>query len=991
MPRRRPARSSRAASTKSPESGPRPLDAYAKKRNFEQTPEPGAEIPEPVSGPLTFVVQKHAARRLHYDLRLELDGVMLSWAIPRGPSTDPGERRLAAHVEDHPLDYARFEGVIPAGAYGAGEVIVWDRGTYSPDEDGRLSFHDGQEAAARVRAALADGKLSVRMRGHRMKGSWALVRTEQSPGDSPRRRRAGATADAQVDGAEGAPERNTDENWLLLKHRDEASGAERELTDDSDSVISNLTIERLKAGHRVPLQGSPPPLRPAELDGARSLPLRQRRERAPMLATLAERPFSRAGWIFEPKLDGVRALVRIERGVDGANAVTLTSRRGVDLSRTYPLLARELAEQPLAGALLDGEIVATDAAGRPSFERLQRRINLQDEAEIMRAAAETPVLFYAFDLVELERYDLTRVPLAERLRTLSLVLSATSRVRLVERVYGDGIAAYGAATALGFEGIVAKRADSPYEPGRRSAGWLKVKARVSEEFVVAGYIPGKGARTRTLGALVVAEYRRTATGAAPALTYVARVGSGFRDEQLAELRTRLDGMRVEESPLAEVPTEGRGATWVHPELVCEVRFAERTNSGGLRAPVFLRMRGDRGPADIVRRPPDEVRPTGIQSTRRGADTGDALREEAAHVVAQLEGAARPSLRLAVGGVEVRLTNLDKPLWPPHAGATAVTKRHLLVYFARVAPYLLQHLRDRPLTLTRYPNGVESGSFYQKHWEQGRPDSVETVRLWSETAAGDRLHVLCNNLSTLMWLGQLADLELHASLARVSPEPDAPALGREFGGSREQLLDSLLNYPDHLLFDLDPYIYSGREREGAEPELNRHAWSRTVELAQRLRELLDAAGLASFVKTSGATGLHVHVPIVREPAFGYPAVRNLCQTFAEFLAQAHPRDVTLQWKTEERRGRIFLDVNQNARIKNMAVAYSPRAKPGAPVSTPLLWEELERVYPTDFTVVTVPDRLATVGDPWAAILDAKQRLSQLGLHAGSQAERGSDGG
>ena len=465
---------------------------------------------------------------------------------------------------------------------------------------------------------------------------------------------------------------------------------------------------------------------------------------------------------------------------------------------------------------------------------------------------------------------------------------------------------------------------------------------------------------------------------------MARVGSGFRDAQLAELRARLDGMRTAESPLAEVPAEAREATWVRPELVVEVKFAERTSSGGLRAPAFLRLREDRDPAEIVRRAADAAPPAGRVAGAPAAAApggGGAIEAEAARVIAQLEEATRPSLRLAVEGEEVRLTNLDKPLWPPHTGAPAVTKRGLLLYLARVAPQLLRHVHDRPLTLTRYPNGIEGGSFYQKHWEQGRPDSVATVEVWSETADGDRLHLLCNNLSTLMWLGQLADLELHVSLARVTPEPGAPTLGREFGGSRDQILGSLLNYPDYLLFDLDPCIYSGREQDGAEPELNRRAWERTVALALELRELLDAAGLPSFVKTSGATGLHVHVPIVREPAFGFEAVRGVCQTFAEFLARAHPKDVTLQWKTEDRRGRVFLDVNQNARIKNMAAPYSPRAKPGAPVSTPLRWEELGRVYPTELTIETVPARLATIGDPWAEILDARQRLSTLGLAPG----------
>ncbi len=931
------------------------LDAYAGKRDFERTSEPPAAIPEPSAGPLTFVVQRHAASRLHYDLRLELGGVMLSWAIPRGPSADPGERRLAARVEDHPLDYAGFEGVIPAGEYGAGEVVVWDRGTYSPDEGGLLSFHDRGEAERRTRAALAEGKLSLRMRGHRMKGSWALVRT------------GGGRAE---------------EGWLLLKHRDEAAGVD--LGSPLDSVISDLSVDRLKAGHRPDAGLRPPPLRTAELAGARPLPSRDRGERAPMLATAREHAFSRGGWLFEPKLDGVRALARLERGEGGSLEAALTSRRGHDLSASYPLLAGELAAQPLAGAVLDGEIVATDEAGRPSFERLQRRINLADAGEIRRAAVETPVRYYAFDLLELEGYDLARVPLAERARMLSLVISPTARIRLVERIAGDGVAAYRAAVDLGFEGIVAKRADSPYEPGRRSANWVKVKARSSEEFVICGYVEGKGSRARTLGSLVLAEHRPSAPGSGRELRYVGRVGSGLREAQLVELRERLDALASEESPLAEIPAEARAARWARPELVCEVTFAERTGSGGLRAPVFLRMRPDRRAAEIVAAPREAVRAGPAERPARPA-ASRAPGAGAAEAAAQLEGSTRASLRLAVGDVEVRLTNLDKPLWPPHEGREAVAKRDLLLYLAAAAPSLLPHLRDRPLTLTRYPDGLQGGSFYQRHWEEGRPEWVETVSL---PGAGERrVHVLCNNLATLMWLGQLAVLELHAPLGRLSPAPDA-AMPE---GPRGEALDALLDRPDYLLFDLDPYIYSGREPEGSEPELNRRAWAATVGVALRLRELLQAAGLASFVKTSGATGLHVHVPVVREPAFDYASVRAICQTFAEFLESAHPGEVTLRWRTTERRGRVFLDVNQNARAKNMAAPYSPRAKPGAPVSTPLLWEELERVYPGDFTVATLPGRLRSSGDPWSGILGAKQRLSELGLQAAAEGGERRGGG
>ena len=329
--------------------------------------------------------------------------------------------------------------------------------------------------------------------------------------------------------------------------------------------------------------------------------------------------------------------------------------------------------------------------------------------------------------------------------------------------------------------------------------------------------------------------------------------------------------------------------------------------------------------------------------------------------------------LEVAGVELAVTNLDKVLWPETAEQRALTKRDLLHYLATVSPWLLPHLRDRPLTLTRYPNGIEGGSFYQKHYDRP-PPFVETITVYTDSANGDQQAILCNNLPTLLWLGQLADLELHVSLARVSPQPDAGHLGASFSGSKAQVEASLLNYPDFVLFDLDPYIYAGTERAGDEPELNRRAFTKAVEVARGLKELLDAASLSSFVKTSGATGLHICVPVLRQ--FDYAAVRSVAETFGGFLQRARPRDVTLEWSVDKRGGKIFVDVNQNARIKNLAAAFSPRPKPGAPVSMPLRWDELDEVYPTDFTILTAPARIAEVGDPWADILSHKHDLAAL---------------
>ena len=915
----------RARRAKSDGEAPGDLSEYGAKRDFAKTPEPPPASADTDAGPLTFVVQKHRATRLHYDLRLELGGVMPSWPVPRGPSSNPRDRRLAIQTEDHPLDYASFEGIIPRGEYGAGDVIVWDNGSYSPDEDGRSSFHDRATAEDRVREGIANGKLSILLRGRKLKGSWALVKTSTE-----------------------------ERSWLLIKHNDEAADPERDLVVEDASVISGLTIEDLQGG-RLPdpsHQGTPPAL--GDLPGA------ERGEPPgvvePMLATLAAEPFDHPDWLFEPKLDGIRALAHL---VDGE--VTLRSRRGEDITSHYPALARALAEQPAASFVFDGEIVARDEQGTPSFERLQQRMNLLDASEIARADASTPVLYFPFDLLHLDGFDLRGVPLGHRLEVLARVLLPTLFVQPVQIFAADGRAAFEAAVKLGLEGIVAKRRDSTYVEGRRSRQWLKVKARQSDEFVVGGYHGGEGARGGSFGALLVGTHDEGGR-----LRYAGRVGTGFDGRTLRALRERLDAIVIEQNPFADEPPDIGQVTFVRPEIVAEVEFANWTRDRNLRAPSFIRLREDKPASEV--RIAAVVAPPSPAGAGRPEDGAAAI----ASVLEQLRDDAR-ELRLGVADAELRVSNLDKVMWPETADQRALTKRDLLRYLAEVSPWLLPHTRDRPVTLTRYPDGIDGPSFYQKHYE-GAPDFVQTVRVHTDSAGGDQDAILCNNLPTLLWLGQLADLELHVSLARVRPEPDGHHLSTEFAGSKAQIEASLLNYPDFVLFDLDPYIYAGTEAAGAEPELNRVAFRKTVEVARWLKELLDATSLSSFVKTSGATGLHIYVPVRRQ--FDYSTVRSVAETFGGFLLRAHPREVTLEWSVERRTGKIFVDVNQNVRIKNLAAMFSPRPKPGAPVSMPLRWDELGEIYPTDFTLLTALERVAEIGDPWADILAHKHDLEAL---------------
>ncbi|HLS82781.1 MAG TPA: non-homologous end-joining DNA ligase [Steroidobacter sp.] len=893
----------------------RSLDQYSRKRSFERTPEPA---PRPLAqrcGPLLFVVQKHAARRLHYDFRLELDGVLKSWAVPKGPSLNVRDKRMAIETEDHPFDYAAFEGVIPAKQYGAGAVIVWDCGVYSPDEDQEYCFADRARAQQRIRDGLAAGKLSLFLRGEKLKGSFALVRTA------------------------------TPRQWLLIKHKDRCA-EQVDVLARARSVLGGYKVEELSPStpieridaERLAATGSPETT-PAKL--------------SPMLADSGDAVRSQPGYSYEPKLDGYRIIATLQGG-----EVRLTSRNGLDMSAVFPEVVADLASQAVESMILDGEVVAFGADGRPSFNALQKRAQLKTRSEIAAARRETPIAMVCFDLLHFAGLNLRNNPHQARRRYLAQCLLPSAHLQLIHSTQ-DAETLYAAALDSGFEGIVAKRGDSPYQPGRRSSAWRKIKAVDTAEFVIGGYTSGKGAR-EPIGALLLGYWRDSE------LHYVGRAGSGLTDQIVRELQARFAGLARKQSPFATQPPLDRPTKWLDPQLVVEVSYQDRTPDGMLRAPVFMRMRDDVAPRSVRKAPLQR----GLASRATPAPAS-----ETEEVLQQLERSAA-QMQLRVGEAQIRLTNLDREYWPanPRSGEPAVSKRDLLRYLTRVSPYMLPHLRDRPLTMIRMPEGIHGERFFQKHWEHRLPEFAASVTIFSEHNDERRDYILVNDLPTLLWLGQVGTLEFHVWSSRASVGPDAVSRSTDYASSLQALEGSVLNYPDYLVFDIDPYIYSGKEAPGAEPELNKRGFSVGKRVAFWLHALLREMSLEAVVKTSGKTGLHVFVPIERTVTFDQ--AREICEMVGRHLMREHPSEITMEWAVVKRTGKIFMDYNMNVRGKTLNVAYSPRGVAGAPVSMPLTWEELEASEPGDFTMRNVMARLERTGDRWQDVLTSKQNLGKL---------------
>ena len=860
------------------------LKEYHRKREFEVTPEPrGSLAPEPAER-ARFVVQKHDATRLHYDFRLEIDGVLKSWAVPKGPSLNPDDKRLAMETEDHPLDYGSFEGVIPKGNYGAGPVMVWDAGYFEPGGD--------------IHAMLQKGDLKFTLHGKKLKGEFALVRIK-SPQDP-----------------KGKP-------WLMIKHRDEAADPHWRIDQHDGSVLTGRTLAEIEAG--IEGSGGRNPLDPASLDGARRAPIPS--EVRPMLATLADKPFSDPDWLFEIKWDGVRALAWIRDG-----KLELRSRTARTVTSIYPELQRlpeSLARHTL---LLDGEIVALDSSGRSDFGRLQNRMNVaKPSPELVRS---TPVIFYFFDVLYCDGYDLRHVALIDRKDFLRALLGDDTReslFRFSDHQLEHGKELFEAAKEQGLEGILAKYTRSVYSEAR-GPDWLKIKITRDLEAVIGGYTDPRRSR-EFLGALLVGLYR------GESLEFIGGVGTGFDSDKLQEIYDRIREYVEKECPFHVTPKTSEPAHWLRPELVAKVKFANWTHDEHLRAPVFVAIEDDRAPEDCRFENERATSAAKVRAHVREAPARPAAQEreapdESSDIERELLENKAESLTLEFGGRRVKLTHLNKVYFPEGG----YTKRMLLAYYARVAPLMLPFLRDRPLVLRRYPDGITGEAFFQKDVGRGAPDWIDTATVYSDERGAEMQYFVANDLAALLYLTNLGCIDHNPWSSRRDD----------------------LDHPDYVFFDLDP-------SDGT-------AFATVVEVGRAVLDVLARTGLRVYIKTSGATGLHIYLPL--EQGYTYEQVRTFGSIVGRLAAASVPELVTQERIVAKRKpGTVLIDAEQNAYGRPLATVYSVRAFPGAPVSTPIAPRELRpSLKPSALNITTVPPELKTRQELWSDFWENPQDLA-----------------
>jgi bifunctional non-homologous end joining protein LigD len=833
------------------------------------------------------VVHLHQATRTHYDLRLEIGGVLKSFAVPRGPSLDPRERRLAIETEDHPIEYLEYEGVIPKGNYGAGPMILWDTGRVRYLE---RTAEDG----------LVHGKLDFVLSGHKLKGRFALVLS----------RRQEST-------------KNAPQQWLLLKKQDPFARTEGSIIDEKPrSVLSGLAAEELQT-----TPGTVEVEALAAIYGAKRQPV-EARAMQPMLCVEltsatpadAQDSLNRQGWLYELKLDGVRVVADKRE-----SEVALWSRRGPAVTQSYPEIARAVRALPGTRLVLDGEIIAFDASGRPSFARVARRIHAHT-ADVWQLSREVAVSYVVFDLLAVGEWDLRDLPLKERKELLARVVRGTGFVRCLDHFENQGQTLFEFCRRERLEGVVAKRADSSYHAGpRRSGDWVKVKCHRDAEFVVVGMTRGEGARSN-LGAIDVASFH------GKELKVRGKVGSGLDRNAITTLLDITRGLERKNCAAAgSLEPAPNGRTFLEPNIVVSVRFAGWTEDGRLRHPVFQGIRADVEPEACTSTPPND-----------SVDVANAQVESRSTLLhAQAQGMSigrNDKTKSSIEARYVKISNPAKLYW----SEDGITKGQLIEYYEEVAEVMLPYLKDRPVILVRYPDGISGKHFYQWNVPHGMPSWVPTLELPPENGRGHaRQGFLVNDVETLKYVVNLGCIPIHM-LASRSPR-----------------LDSC----DFITLDLDVEALNLLE---------------AIAIADSLRELIERVGLESFPKTSGQTGLHLLVPL--GPGVPYDAARLLVELLGRLATSRHPSTATMERRRDKRGPRVYVDTGQTGPSRAIVAPYSVRAVSGATISTPLIWDEVSPALDVSrFTITSVPHRLKFRVDPMRTLLKVRPDIPKaIGL-------------
>ncbi|SOD18925.1 DNA ligase D [Pedobacter xixiisoli] len=805
------------------------LAKYTEKRNFKETTEPTGGKGK--GKKLAFVVQRHHASHLHYDFRLELDGVLKSWAVPKGPSLNPKDKRLAMMVEDHPYDYKSFEGIIPKGNYGAGVVHIFDEGTYEAIDDKKDSLQQG----------LQSGNLKIVLHGKILRGEFALVRMKDS-------------------------EQNA---WLLIKHRDKYAVDRKYSAEDEVTA----KVKKLGKDFKKEIAELPKPVKP-EL---------KKEDYKPMLAKLVKHVMDNDDWIFEEKLDGYRGIAVVKNG-----KASLTSRNGKNLGDDYPTVLKALANLAI-DAVLDGEIVVREK-DRTNFQTLQN----------YGSTKKKPSLKYAiFDVLEINGADVREIPLLQRKQLLATLLSKHQQkeIEMVNAASMKGEVLLKQAAQKGWEGIMAKKVDSIYSSGMRSANWQKIKLQQGQEAIIVGYTKPAGERNY-FGALVLA-----VQAAKGKLTYIGNCGTGFTEQSLKEIFTLLKSLVTKDKPLAEKVAQERNVTWVKPKVVCEVTFSEWTENQHLRHPVFKGIRDDKKPKDIKLE---------IPASKNTKETPE-------------------EQTIKFGRKTVKLTNQHKLYWPEEK----ITKGEMVRYYQEIAPHILPHLKDRPLSLNRHPNGIKQAGFFQKDLNTEQiPGWVKYASLTSEHLKKEIDYLICNDEATLLWMANLGCIEINPWISTYR-KPDAPLFA---------------------VLDLDPHGVDFKD---------------AVKVALTAKEILDQLNITSFVKTSGSKGIHIVVPL---HGYDYEVSKNFTHYIAGLVYEQHPDLTSLERSPSKRKNKIYLDYLQNRKGQTIVAPYSLRPKPGATVSTPLNWDEVnEDLSIIDFTIFSLKERLNKIGDLWKDIYKVKNKI------------------